>query len=137
MKSAIRSAAPIVLVVLIAGCAALGAGSQREPYADIVGTWYGPASPDDGSGVVNVTMVLEVIDGELVGRVSVPEQMMDGVRLQSLVYQEGVLRCSVPMDDGMGGWISIFVHLVLEDGGVFNGTFDSDFIGGSMTLRKR
>jgi hypothetical protein len=133
----VAAAAAAVLVLAIAGCAAGGAGSQRDPYAEVVGTWFGPAYPDDGSGSVEVTMVLEVVDGELVGRVSVPEQMMEGVRLENLAYEEGMLQCTVPMEDGMGGWIYISVRLVLEDEDTFGGYFDSEAVGGTMTLRKR
>jgi hypothetical protein len=125
-----------LLIALLAGCAG-GSAMMEDPYADIVGTWAGPAYSVDDDTPVSVTMVLEENEGVLSGTVSAPAQMMDNVRLRNLTYEDGTLDCSVPMDDGMGGVITIFVSLTMQDDGTLRGSFVSDVVEGVMTLTKR
>lgn len=118
----------LVLIFFLSGCAAGGIGGS--PYADIVGTWSGPAYAEGDDMGVDVTMVLQEEEGVLRGTVSVPEQMLQRASIRDLSWEEGVL----------SGWVSmqgmrVDVRL-RRDGEVMNGTFYMDGMSGIMTLRR-
>jgi hypothetical protein len=130
----------VITVTLLAGCAG-GYGEQpatsRAPsYADILGTWAGPAYAEGDDVPVNVTMVMTVEAGVLTGNVTVPEQMLDRAPLKELKYEDAMLSCIVDLTDETGYVFPVYVQLTLEDG-VFNGTFTSEVVEGVMTLRKQ
>ncbi len=129
MKRIHHAARPaLIALFLLSACAAGGMGS--DPYADIVGTWTGPAYAEGNDMGVDVTMVIEQRDGALRGTVSVPEQMLQGGTIRDLVWEDGVLT----------GWVSmqgmrVDVRL-RKDGEVLNGTFYADAMAGVMSLSR-
>jgi hypothetical protein len=121
--------AALILLTTLSACAA--GGVRVSPYADILGTWSGPAYAEGDAMGVDVTLVIQEVEGVLRGSISVPEQMMQGVVVQGLTWQNGIL----------SGWISmqgmrVDVRLN-KDGDVLRGSFFMDDFSGVMTLNRR
>ena len=136
MKTLTGWTAIAALTIMAAGCAAGSAGPPPSPYAEILGTWTGPAYAEGDEEPVSVTVVLEMVEGALSGHVTVPEQMMNRVPSRNLIYEDGTLSCSVQMVDESGYAVQLDIRLTLKDD-VFEGTFDSEAVYGYMTLKRK
>jgi hypothetical protein len=130
----------VVLAGLLAaaGCAGGGAASSAPPpppWTPLLGTWSGPAFVEEEDMEVGTRITFTEQAGVLTGVFSVPEMMVSDTPIQNLAFAEGIMTgwINFASPDGLAMRIDFTLRL---EGETLNGTFDSDMVGGVITLRK-
>jgi hypothetical protein len=138
----VRQTMPIILLcafTLTVGCAGGGAASREPagpPWAAALGNWSGPAWVEGEDMQVGTVVSLREESGTLTGTFGVPEMGVTGTPFRDLIWDEGDLTgwINFSSPDGMYLRISFVLRL---DGDSLAGSFDSDMVGGIITLTRR
>ncbi len=127
-------------ILSLAGCAGGGAGAPAgraaEPeWTPLLGSWSGPAYVEGEDMQVSTRMSFTGQAGVLAGTFSVPEMMVPNTPIHDLAFGVGMVTGWVDFASPDG--LAMRIHFALRlEGEVLNGTFDSDMVGGVITLRK-
>jgi hypothetical protein len=127
----------LIALALLTGCAAGGAAGGRDAgpvFAEVIGTWVGPAYNEMEPDPAEMTVVLDELEGVLVGYMMVAQVMEERMPLANLSYGDGTLRFDLLIEEGGMSLALNFEFKKEED--VLRGTFSSDMFGGTATLRR-
>lgn len=129
----------LLTLLLTAACAGAPAASREPagpPWAAVLGDWSGPAWVEGEDMQVGTVVALRDEGGTLTGTFGVPEMGVNATPFRDLTWEEGVVTGWVNFSSPDGMYLRISFHLRL-DGDSLAGSFDSDMVGGVITLTRR
>ena len=137
MKRCLPGVTVLIALALLTGCAAGGAGGGRDAgpaFAEVIGTWVGPAYNEMEPDPAEMTVVLDELEGVLVGYMTVAQVMDERLPLANLSYSDGTLLFDLLFEEG--GMSLVLNFEFNKEGDTLSGTFSSDMFGGTATLHR-
>ena len=103
-------------------------------FAEVIGTWVGPAYNEMEPDPAEMTVVLDELEGVLVGYMTVAQVLEERMPLANLSYSDGTLLFDLVIEEG--GMSMALNFEFKKEGDTLNGIFSSDMFGGTATLHR-